>query len=60
MQEKESFMHAWLFGADRKIHPSGSLFGITRQSLMMLNSDPQTDFSIHSHPRNIFIFLYDI
>ena len=30
----------WVFGADRKFHPSGSLFGITQQSLVMPNSDP--------------------
>ena len=42
---------ALLFGEDRKICPSGSLFGITRQRLVMPNSDPQTDFSIRtSHP----------
>ena len=34
---------SWLFCADRKIGPSGSLFGITRQSLVMPNSDPRTD-----------------
>ena len=28
---------SWLFGADRKIRPSGSLFGITRQSLVTIN-----------------------
>ena len=37
---------SWLFGADRKIRPSGSLFGITRQSLVMPNSDPGMEFSI--------------
>ena len=31
---------SWLFGADRKVQPSGSL-----QSLVMPNSDPRTDFS---------------
>ena len=35
-------------GADRKIRSSGSVFGITRQNLMMPNSDPRTDFSIHT------------
>ena len=29
-----------------KIHPSGSLSGITQQSLMMPDSDPRTDFTI--------------
>ena len=37
---------SWSFGADRKFHPSGSLFGITRHSLVMPNSDPWTDFSV--------------
>ena len=32
-----------LFGADTKICPSGSLFGITQQSLVMPNTHPQTD-----------------
>ena len=32
---------SWLFGADRKNCPSGSLFGITRQSLVLPNNDPQ-------------------
>ena len=26
---------SWLFGVDRKVHPSESLFGITQQSLVM-------------------------
>ena len=39
---------SWLFGADRKIGPSGSLFDITRQSLVMPNSDPRTDFCIRT------------
>ena len=39
---------SWLFGADIKIRHSGSLFAITRQSLVMPNSDPRTDFSIHT------------
>ena len=30
----------WVFTADRKILPSGSLFGITRHSLVMPNRDP--------------------
>ena len=39
-----------------KIRPSGSLFGITRQNLVMPNSDPRTDFSIRtSHPWKILI-----
>ena len=37
-----------LFGADRKIRPSGSLFDITRQSLVMLTVTP--DGSLHQHP----------
>ena len=42
---------SWFFGADRKIRPSGSLFGITPQSLVMPNSDPRADFSVStSHP----------
>ena len=42
---------SWLFGADINIRPSGSRFAIPRQSLVMRNSDPRTDFSIHtSHP----------
>ena len=53
MQEKNL---SWLFGPDRKICPSGSLFGITWQSLMMPNSDPRTDVSIRtSHPCKILI-----
>ena len=48
MQAKESIRN---FDADRKICPSGSLFGITWQSLVMPNSDAWTDFSIGtSHP----------
>ena len=41
---------------DRKIRPSGSLSGITQQSLVMPNSDPRIDFlfALHSHER----FLY--
>ena len=42
---------SWFVGADRKICPSGSLLGITRQSLVMTNSDPQTNVSVRtSHP----------
>ena len=49
---------SWLFGEDRKIRPSGSLFGITRQSLVMPNSDPRTDFSVRtSHPWKILIIM---
>ena len=44
------------FGADRKICASGSLFGITLQSLVMPNSDPRTDRSIRTlHPWKILI-----
>ena len=39
---------SWLLDADRKIRPSGSLFGITWHSLMMPNSDPWTEFSIRT------------
>ena len=47
---------SWLFGADIKIRLSGSLFGITRQSLVMPISDLRTDFSIRtSHPWKILI-----
>ena len=47
---------SWFFGADRKIRPSGSLLGITRQSLVMTNSDPRRMFpsAPHTHER----FLY--
>ena len=31
---------SWLFGADRNIRPSGSLFGITRLCRVVPNSDP--------------------
>ena len=37
---------SWLFGTDRKIHPSGSLFGITRP-----NSDPEGQIFL-SAPNN--------
>ena len=48
---------SWVFGVDRKIGRSGSLFGITRQSLVMPNSDSRTDFTIRtSHPWKILIF----
>ena len=51
---------SWLFGTDRKIRPSGSLFGITRHSLVMPNSDPRTDFSIRtSHPCKILMILME-
>ena len=47
---------SWLFGADRKIYPSVSLFGFTLRSLVMPNSDPRMDLSIHtSHPWKVFI-----
>ena len=50
MQEKECIM---VLGVDRKICLSGSLFGITRHSLVMPD-DPRMDFSIHtSHPWKI-------
>ena len=49
---------SWFFGADINIRPSGSLFGITRHSLVMPNSNPRTDFSIRtSHPwKSVRIF----
>ena len=41
-----------------KIRPSGSLFGINRQSLVIPNSDPRKDLSIRSsHPGR---FLYSL
>ena len=47
------------FGADRKIRPSRSLFGITQRSLVMPNIDPRADFSIRtSHPWKIIILLH--
>ena len=50
---------SWSFSSERNIRPSGSLFGITRHSLVMPNSDPRTDFSIStSHPWKILI-LYN-
>ena len=53
MQEQESIM------AVGKIRPSGSLFGITCQSLVMRNNDPRTDFSIRiSHPWKILLICY--
>ena len=62
MQEKESITAgdqkvckkknlSRLFGADRKIRPSGSQFGNTWHSFVMPNRDHRTDMSIHtSHP----------
>ena len=43
---------SWLFGTDRKICPSGSLFGINRRSLMMPNSRAAAIY------RNIGILQY--
>ena len=48
---------SWLFGTDRKIRPPGSLFGISRQSLVMPNSDPRMDFSIAPQPHERFLFF---
>ena len=45
MQEKNP---SRLLGTDRKIRPSGSLFGITRQSLVMPTVTP--DGFLHLHP----------
>ena len=48
MQEKGL---SWLVDVDRKIRHSGPLFGITLQSLVMPNSEPLTNISIHTaHP----------
>ena len=55
---KKKNLKSWLFGADRKNRPSGSLFGITLQSLVMPNSDPGTDFSIHASHSCLIIFSY--
>ena len=56
MQENESVMVVW---CGYKNPFSGSLFGITRQNLVMPNSDPRTDFSIRtSHPLNILIIFH--
>ena len=53
LQEKNQ---TWVFGADRKLLPSRSLFCITRQSLLMPNSNPRDEFSIRtSHPCKILI-----
>ena len=48
---------SWMFSANRKIRPSGSFFGIMRQSLvmpnMMLNNDPWDGFFYpHLTPMN--------
>ena len=52
---------SWLFCAERKIRPSGSLFGITRLCQVIPISDPGTDFSIRtSHPWKILIFCYTL
>ena len=45
MREKEFIMVVW---CGKKIRSSGSLFGFTRQSLVMPNSDLWTDFSIRT------------
>ena len=43
-----------MFDVDRKFRPSGSLFGITRQSPVMPNSDSRDGISIRtSHPCKI-------
>ena len=39
---------SWLFGADRKILPLGSMFGNIWQSLVMPDSDTREDFSIRT------------
>ena len=48
---------SWLFGADRKICPSGSLFGITWQSLVIPNSDPLS--APHTHDRFLYSCIPD-
>ena len=41
----------WVWGADRKFRPSGSIFSITRHSLVMPNSDPRDRiFYLHLTP----------
>ena len=51
---------SWLLGADRKICSSGSLFGITRQSPVMPNSDLGQIFlsAPYTHER-VFIIMCD-
>ena len=57
MQEKKkTIMVVW---CGCKNPSSGSLFGITRQSLVMPNNDSRTDFSMRtSHPWKILMFLH--
>ena len=47
---------SWLFGVNTKLCPFESLFGNSWQSRVIPNSEPWTDFSIHtSHPGKILI-----
>ena len=46
---------SWLFGVDRKICPSGSLFCITRHSLVMPNSDLGQIFLSTPHRKILII-----
>ena len=48
---------SWVYGVDRKIRHSRSLFGITRQASWCRSVTLVTDFSIHTiHPWKILIF----
>ena len=50
---------SWVYGVDRKICHSGSLFGITRQASWCRSVTLVTDFSIHTiHTWKILIFLW--
>ena len=48
---------SWLFGAGRKICTSGSLFGITRHSLVMLQW-PSDEYFMKD-PYNLLCWVYD-
>ena len=49
---------SWLFGADIKIRPLGSLFAITRQGLVTPNNDPRTDFAIYTSHRGKILLIF--
>ena len=50
---------SWVYGVDRKICHSGSLFGITRQASWCRSVTLVTYFSIHTiHPWKILIILH--
>ena len=53
---------SWFFGADRKICPLGSLFGITRHSFVMSNSDPlDVFFCLHLRPmKDSYNFVFSL